>query len=181
MQRNALARCLGVAMVTFVAAVSSSSGDVAGVGDNGFTIHTTLSLSVPPARAYAAMVEVGKWWGSDHTWSGDASNLSIDPKPQGCWCEKLPNGGGVRHMNVVFAAPGKMLRLEGGLGPLQAMAVAGSMTWKFDASEKGTAVDVTYVVGGYNPGGFKELSGGVDAVLKAQIDRYKRYAETGKP
>ena len=36
-------------------------------------------------------------------------------------------------------------------------------------------------VGGYAPGGFKEMAGGVDSVLRAQFERYKRYAETGKP
>lgn len=170
-----------LAVLVFFAAASRATADVQAVSENGFTVTSTLTLSVPPARAYAAMTEVAKWWESAHTWSGDARNLSIDAKPQGCWCEKLPGGGGVRHMTVVFASPGKLLRLEGGLGPLQAMAVSGVMTWKFDPAEKGTAVQISYVVGGYNPGGFKDLAPGVDGVLKQQIDRYKKYAETGKP
>jgi len=84
-------------------------------------------------------------------------------------------------MTVVFASPGKSLRLAGGLGPLQPMGVAGSMSWTFTPSEKGTSLQLSYVIGGYNPGGFKQLAPGVDAVLKIQLDRYKKYAETGKP
>lgn len=169
---------LGLAAVVGLA--PAALGDVADVGEQGFTIRASVALSVPPAKAYSAVTEVGKWWAGDHTYSGDAGNLSLDPRPGGCWCEKLP-GGGVQHMTVVFASPGKVLRLAGGLGPLQSLAVAGSMTWTFDAGEKGTTVKFVYVVGGYNPGGFKDLAPGVDKVLKEQIERYKRYAETGKP
>ncbi|MEP6767286.1 MAG: SRPBCC family protein [Acidobacteriota bacterium] len=163
------------------AAAVPAPGEVSDVADNGFTFRSAITVSVPPARAYAAMVDVGKWWGPDHTFSGDAANLSIEARPQGCWCERLPGGGGVRHLNVTFASPGKQIRFEGGLGPLQSMAVTGSMSWKFDPAEKGTTVEVRYAVGGYNPGGFKELAAAVDGVLRAQIERYKRYVETGKP
>jgi uncharacterized protein YndB with AHSA1/START domain len=173
---SCLALVLSVAAAPFVAA------DVADVGDNGFTLKSTLRLSVPPEKAWAAAVEVGKWWSSEHTYSGDAANLTLDARPGGCWCEKLPGGSaGVQHMTVVFASPGKSLRLAGGLGPLQSMGVAGSMTWTFAPAEKGTTVQLTYAVGGYTPGGFKDLAPGVDSVLKAQLGRFKNYAETGKP
>jgi uncharacterized protein YndB with AHSA1/START domain len=157
-------------------------GEVIDVAENGFTVRNTVTVSADPAKAYTALTDgIGKWWDPDHTFSHDAANLSIDPKPQGCFCERLVGGGGVRHLAVVSAVPGKTLRLEGGLGPLQAMALAGSMTWSFQPEEKGTSVEVRYVVGGYNPGGFKDLAPAVDAVLRSQLQRYKRYVETGKP
>ncbi len=180
---RARARALAMlALVTLVFALPSLA-DVADSADNGFTLRETANLSVPPARAYAAMLEVGKWWASDHTYSGDAANLSIEAKPGGCWCEKLPGGGGVQHMTVVFLLPGKQVRLAGGLGPLQTMGVAGSMDWKFDPADKGSKVELKYAVGGYSGAGasFKDFAPGVDSVLKAQFERYKRYAETGKP
>ena len=43
-----------------------------------------------------------------------------------CFCEALPNQGGVRHMEVVRFAPGKALVLVGALGPLRSLAVTGS-------------------------------------------------------
>jgi hypothetical protein len=170
---------LGIALLAVSTAVASA--EVVDVGDNGFTIRETATVSADAARAWAAAVDVGKWWDPEHTYSGDSANLSLDPKPGGCWCEKLPGKGGVAHMTVVFADPGKVLRLSGGLGPLQSIAVTAVMTWSFKSGDKGTAVDVTYVAGGYHREGFKDLAPGVDAVLRAQIERYQRYVNSGKP
>ena len=58
----------------------------------------------------------------------DAKNLSIDARPGGCFCEKLPNGGGVEHARVVYVAPREVLRLSGALGPLQGVGCR----WKPD-------------------------------------------------
>ena len=54
------------------------------------------------------------------------------------------------------------------------------MTWEFTAAEKGTGVELRYAVG-LHPGGFRDLASVVDRVLKEQLDRYKRFVETGKP
>lgn len=169
------------APLVLAGAAARASGGVLDVAENGFTLRETVTVTAPPDKAYAAMLDVGKWWSPDHTFSGNAANLSIDARVTGCWCEKLPNLGGVRHMTVVYLAPGKVIRFEGGIGPLQSMALSGSMTWKFDAQEKGTSVELRYAVGGYNPGGLKELAPIVDGVLRAQAERYQRYVDTGKP
>jgi uncharacterized protein YndB with AHSA1/START domain len=171
-----IARGLAPLLAALLAACAASA-EVVDAGDTGFSVKV---VQTGAARAYAAAAAVGKWWDPAHTYSGDAANLSIDARPQGCWCEKLP-GGGVRHMTVVFASPGKILRFEGGLGPLQSMGVSGVMTWTFQTAGEATTVELTYVIGGYSRGGFKEISAGVDAVLRGQIERYRRYVDTGKP
>jgi transposase len=117
------------------------------------------------------------WWDSVYTFSGDASNLSIDDRAGGCFCEKLKNGGSVRHLEVVFADPGKTLRMIRGLGPLQAMAVAGNMTWSLSKIDSGTNVKVTYSVGGYRPGGLQKMASLVDKVMFEQLKRLKEYIE----
>lgn len=173
-------RVVPLLLAALAAVPAGVPAEIVDAGENGFTVRYTATVPVAPARAYAALTEIGKWWHPEHTWSGDAANLSIDAKPQGCFCERLP-GGGVRHLTVVYAAPGKLLRLEGGLGPLQGMGVTGIMTWTFRPAEKGTSIEMQYVVGGYRPGGFKDLAPGVDPVLGMQFGRFKRYVETGKP
>ena len=104
-----------------------------------------------------------------------------DPKPMGCWCEKLPNGGGVRHMQVVMVMPGKMLVMTGGLGPLQSMAATGSMNFKLSPEQGGTKLEITYAVTGYLPAGMNSLAAAVDGVLTEQFTRLKNYVEKGNP
>jgi hypothetical protein len=81
-------------------------------------VKITLSIHAAPADVYRSLIHVGDWWNSQHTYSGSSRNLSIEEKPMGCFCEKLPTGGGVRHMEVVHVVPGKMLGMTGALGPL---------------------------------------------------------------
>ncbi|HTO86990.1 MAG TPA: ATPase [Thermoanaerobaculia bacterium] len=180
MFRRSLARHLVLLAAGFSAALASA--DVLDTGDGGFTVKNTVTVPVDGLKAYTTVVDqVGKWWDPAHTYSGDAANLWIEAKPQGCFCERLPDQGFVRHMAVIFAAPGKILRLSGGLGPLQSIAASGVMTWSFKPAEKGTTVEVRYTVGGYNPAGFKDLAPSVDSVLRAQLERYQRLLATGKP
>ena len=87
-----------------------------------------MTIQASPENVYAALTgKVGSWWNPEHTYSHDSRNLSIDARPGGCFCEKLDNGGGVEHMKVVLAWPGRMLRMTGALGPLQGSGLAGSM------------------------------------------------------
>jgi len=147
----------------------------------GFTVRESVTVEATAERAYTSVVQdIGKWWDSSHTYSGKSENLSIDATAGGCFCEKLP-GGGVRHMVVVLAIPGKFLRLSGALGPLQALAVTGSMTWTFTTDAEKTKLEVSYAVGGYSPGGLQKIAPAVDRVLAEQLERYVRFVETGKP
>lgn len=84
-------------------------------------------------------------------------------------------------MRVVYLKTNEALRLSGALGPLQASGVAGAMTWRLSAAEKGTRLEVTYSVGGYMAGGFETIAPAVETVVKEQADRLKRYVETGVP
>src|SRR5437588_77759 len=154
-------------------------GEVVDSGASGFTVKTTLTIKAAPDAVYRQIIHVGDWWDSAHTFSGDAHNLSIEEKPMGCWCEKLPQGG-VRHMEVVFLSPGKKLVMIGGLGPLQTMATTGSMTFQLSPAEGGTKLEVTYAVAGYLAAGLNNLAAPVDSVLGQQIGRLKNFMETGK-
>src|SRR5882762_10493021 len=105
----------------------------------GFLVKFDVNVNAPAAKVYDALVgQVGSWWNPEHTYSHDARNLSIDPRPGGCFCEKLSNGGGIEHLRVVYIAPPQIVRFSGVLGPLQASGVAGSMTWKLTSGPDGT-------------------------------------------
>ena len=172
MRRSLLARGFG--------AVDALGAAVVDSGANGFTVKISVVIHAAPEEVYQKLVHnVGDWWSSDHTFSGDSHNLTIDDKPMGCWCEKLTTGG-ARHMEVVLAAKGKALVLSGGMGPLQSMAVSGAMSFDFTPDKGGTKVDLTYAVGGYLAAGVNTLAGPVDGVLTAQMGRLKNFVELGR-
>ena len=172
-----------LAAATLLGALSSTAfADVVEATPGGLLVRFEATVNAPPDKAYAALTgEVGSWWNMDHSYSRDGKMMSIDARPGGCFCEKLPNGGGVEHMRVVFAMPGSTLRLQGGLGPLQTAGVVGSMSWRFIAAPAGTKIEMSYSVGGYLQGGLDKMSGPVNGVLGEQFTRLKTYIETGKP
>jgi hypothetical protein len=153
-------------------------------GPSGFSLTLETAVSASPDEAFARFIRIGRWWSSKHTFSGNAVMMTLDAKPGGCFCESLPGGGFVRHMDVVFSAPGKTLRLEGGLGPLQGMGASGvmSFTFKPEGPEgKTTRLALTYTVSGFATGkGLAEIAPAVDGVLTEQLSRFKHFAETGE-
>ena len=152
------------------------------VTPNGFLVKFEVIINAPAAKVYDALVgQIGSWWDPEHTYSGDAKNLSIDARPGGCFCEKLPNGGGIEHARVIYVAPREVLRLSGALGPLQASGVAGTLTWKLTSGSDNTRIQLSYSVGGFIDGGFEKIAPLVENVLRGQLDRLKQFAETGKP
>jgi uncharacterized protein YndB with AHSA1/START domain len=148
----------------------------------GFTVRQTRTVAAAPGKVWAALARPAGWWSSDHTFSHDAANLTLDPVAGGAWLERLPSGGGVRHLTVVFVDPPTTLRLEGALGPMQALGAAGHLTFSLKAGDAGTEVTETYDIGGHapGPGGLGALSAVVDRVLGEQADRLKSFAETGR-
>jgi hypothetical protein len=144
----------------------------------GFEATETLSVAAPPRKVWDALMRPDHWWSSQHTWSGDAKNLYFDPS--GCFCERLKVGA-VRHMTIVYNDGATTLRLFGALGPLQMTGATGHLGFVLKPQGPGTALTLTYDVGGYAKGGLAErFAAPVDKVLGEQAARLKRYAETGK-
>jgi uncharacterized protein YndB with AHSA1/START domain len=130
---------LAAALASFI--VGTAFAGVADSSASGFTVKIVVHVQAPPAEAYRKFVRnIGDWWNSSHTFSGSAKSLSIEEKATGCFCEKLPDGGGVRHMEVVTIMPGKMIVMTGALGPMQSLAAAGNMKVQFSPEEGGTKI-----------------------------------------
>ena len=160
--------------------VANASAEVLDSAPGGFTISHRSEISAGRIDVYnAAVNNVGDWWSDDHTLSGNAGNMYIAARTQGCFCERLGPSGGVVHLIVTFVNPGVILRLTGGLGPLGLMGVSGNMTWEFEDSEVGTAVTLKYAVGGYHAGGLDSIAEAVNAVLVEQMMSLKAFAENG--
>lgn len=145
--------------------------------DAGFVSVHEVEIAAPPGRVFEALVaEVGKWWDPAHTYTGDAGNMTFNEFPA-LW-ERLSDEGFVRHMAIDMVRPPTTLRLSGGLGPLQPLAVAGAMTFDLAPSAKGTRISYRYVVNGRR---LAQWAGPVDRVMAGQLARLRRYVETGAP
>ncbi len=156
-----------------------ASADVLDARSDGFTVSQSALINASRHDVYrAAVADIGEWWSDAHTMSGDASNMYIEARPQGCFCEALGDNGGVVHMTVSFVNPSVILRLSGGLGPLGLMGVYGNMTWEFDDSDEGTLVTWKYAVGGYLPQGLLQIAPAVDSVLTSQLNSLKTFIES---
>ena len=56
---------------------------------NGFTVRYEVEVAAERPVVYAAAVaQVGEWWSSDHTVSGDAANLSMTTTVPGASCPR---------------------------------------------------------------------------------------------
>ena len=183
MQRRIVSTLAGIgAGAALLLSAGDAAAEVTDSAANGFTVRHVVPVKAERARVYAAAVgDVGMWWSSDHTVSGNAANLYITTTVPGCFCESLGEQSGLVHMIVSFVSPGVLVRMTGGLGPLGLMGVAGNMTWEFDESDSGTVVTLQYAVGGYMDGGLDTVAPAVDAVLGEAMRRLKSYIETGSP
>ncbi|HEY0975019.1 MAG TPA: SRPBCC family protein [Solimonas sp.] len=137
---------------------------------NGFTIENSVTVPVDAATAWNALTsDVGRWWPADHTWTGKATNLSIQARAGGCFCE-IDGAHQAQHMTVTYTEPGKLLRMVGGLGPLQGMGLSGTMEWRLaPADGGGTRITLWYRAGGYTPDDISKFVPVVDQVQAIQL------------
>jgi hypothetical protein len=163
----------GFAVLAAYAMSGPAHGAVVGSSPNGFKLREEVEFAGPPASAWKHLIDIGSWWNPEHTYSGRSSNLALTLSPGGCWCEKLENGGFVRHLDVVLVIPEKTLRLTGGLGPLQGIGATGALTFTLRSASPGaTTVIAEYSVAGYSPEGLASMAGAVDEVLGEQLRRF---------
>lgn len=172
---------LAVVATSLIAAVSApASAEVTQVDENGFVTRTTAVVEADAKQVWLALISPAKWWNSAHTWSGDAANMSLRPQAGGCMCERIPEDpdseevtleGSVEHMRVIQAFPEKVLRMRGGLGPLQSEPATGVLTIAIGADENGgTRIVWEYVVGGHMRYKKSAIAKAVDGVMIQQLD-----------
>jgi uncharacterized protein YndB with AHSA1/START domain len=161
----------------------AAAGEVTAAAPTSFVLESSVTADAPIGQVWDTLRSPQRWWNPEHTYSGDSANLYLDAQATGCFCERTPKDkGSIEHAHVVYVAPGRMIRMVGGLGPLQAEAVTATLSLKLDAQGAGaTKVTMTYVVGGHMRQGGEALAPLVDRVLAEQLTRLKAAAEAGPP
>jgi hypothetical protein len=167
-------------MFAAMVAAAPARAEVTTSSANGFEVKHQISLVVPQARAYASFGNISAWWSKDHTYSGDASKLTLRLTPGGCFCETI-EGGGIEHLKVSYVKANEQVVFSGALGPLLYEGVAGSLDVKFEKIAGGTRVTFVYRAAGFARGNAAAYAPTVDAVLGEQVRRLRVYAAGGAP
>ena len=169
-----------LAAVVATALSSPAYAEVKATSDTGFNVVHITSVAATPDEIWKRLIAPKDWWNKAHSWSGSSAGFYIDAQANGCFCElfqekgadgKLKTTGSVEHMRVIFAQPGKVLRMQGALGPLQSEAVIGTLTVAMEPAKDGTTTKVSfsYVVGGYMRYKVGDIAPAVDKVLGEQF------------
>jgi hypothetical protein len=147
------------------------------------TVEHKVSSRARPGDLYRALGRIGKWWNSQHTFSGSAANLKLEPQAGGCFCERWKDGS-VEHGRVIQTQRDRLLRLDAKLGPLLDLAVTGVLSFSLEPSTTvqpgGTDLLVAYRISGDPSHNLAPLAAPVDKVIGEQVARLVRFAETGK-
>ena len=162
--------------LSLLVASAPATAEVVSAGGNGFEVRNSVDVPLRSQEAFAAFGRPEAWWGAEHTYSGKSGNLAMALSPGGCFCEALPNGGGIEHLRVTYVDPGKRVVLTGALGPLLYEAVAGVMDVKVEAVAGGSRVTMSYKAAGFATGSADKLAPLVDQVLAEQLKRYRDFA-----
>lgn len=161
------------ACIILLLASVMTKAEVSEVSEQHFIISIKTTLMAPKEQAYQQFLQIGDWWQDSHTWFGDASAMTIEPKAGGCFCERNGDKQAL-HMTIAHVNPGISVQMIGGLGPLQSLAVNGHMLWNFESTEDGnTTLTLTYRVTGFVNQKTKDWSKAVNGVLQQQVESLK--------
>lgn len=157
---------------------SAALAEIKSQSDNGFAIFHIADVAAAPDEIWSKLILPNSWWSSDHSWSGDADNLYLEPKVGGCFCELLKtetdgqssDAGAVEHMRIIHIDRDRTLRMLGALGPLQSEAVNGTFTVAIKGNGDGTSkLSFLYVVGGYMRFEVSKIAPSIDRVVGEQF------------
>lgn len=168
-----------LATAFFVGTTGSAQAEVDTVTEHGITIKSNIHLNTDRQSAFSQLLKIGDWWLSDHSWFGSSKAMQIDARAGGCWCEINGDKSAV-HGVISQINPGKLLRLNAQLGPLQEQAVSGVLTFQLEDVGSGSHLYTTYTVNGFSAEAAKEWAPIVDYVINEQITRYGRLINSGK-
>ena len=168
-------------LISAIVLALPAGAEVKDVSASGFTVENSAVVPLDASIAWQALVDsVDSWWPKDHTWWGRASRLTIDARAGGCFCE-MAGERQAQHMQVVFVDPPRLLRMIGGLGPLQGMGLSGVLEWRMSAVDGGTRITLCYRAGGYATEDLGKLATVVDGVQALQLGGLTDYLRAHNP
>ncbi len=152
-----------------LAVIAPVRADIVSASDSHYVLRHEGTTALSPEATWERLIAPATWWHPDHTYSGDAGNLNLEPRAGGLWREEWP-GGSVAHGEVLSVIPGKTLRLDAPFGPLQGVGAYTVWTITLEAIDGGTLVVFDESSIGPQTADMAELAKAVDYV-KAEAMR----------
>ena len=129
-----------------------------------FALKLEAESVLTPEEVWARLIVPADWWHGEHSYSGDAANLSLEAKAGGVWREDW-DGNSVWHGTVLQAQPNKVLSLSAPFGPLQGLAVQSVWTITLTPLETGgTLIRFDHVTNGTDASNLDQLAPAVNFV-----------------
>lgn len=146
--------------VTFI---QISKAEVISADKSHFRLELVAETTLSPEQVWKKLINPQKWWHSDHKYSGDSANLTLELKAGRFWREKW-EGGSVLHGTVLNIQPNKLLRLSAPFEPLQEMAVETLWTIVLTPAKTGTTIKFDFIASGSASSGLDKLAAAVNYV-----------------
>ena len=160
----------GIVLALALIVPATGQAEVLSVSDTHFALRQEARSELTPEQLWQRLIRPATWWHPDHTYSGDAANLSLDVQAGGLWREDW-DGRSVAHGRVLFVDPGKVLRLDAPFGPLQGLGAYTMWTITITPDENGSAVVFDEVSTGPPTAKLTDVAGAVDYVKSEAIRR----------
>ena len=167
-----------VPIAAVLALTPASTAEVTEKAPDGFVINLERSSELTVSAVQAKARDIGGWWSSAHTYSGDAANMSLEAAGGSLfWIERW-EAGFVEHGRVLVDMENEAaatFRLQAALGPLQEMGVNGVLSIVSEAeTDEGTpeesVIRFQYVITGASFSGMDGIADVVNMVLTEQIE-----------
>ena len=169
--RLSLVACLSVLFS------GAATADVIEASPDHFVLRQEATSSLSPQEMWQRLINPATWWHPEHSYSGNADNLTLDVQAGGLWKEEW-DGGSVTHGEVIFVNPGVQLRLDAPFGPLQAIGAKTIWTITISAEGEGSRVVFDEISHGVPSSKLDELAPAVDFVKTEAIRRLTAVEET---
>lgn len=147
-----------------------AAADVVESSATHYVLRHEATSTLSADALWQRLIEPASWWHPDHTYSGDAANLSLELKPGGLWAETW-DAGAVTHGTVMLVETGSVLRLDAPFGPLAGVGAHTVWTITIEADGDGSRVVFDEVSSGPPTAKMDELAGAVDYVKTEAINR----------
>ncbi len=164
---------MGAVGFFFLSFFCSAYAEVVSSSPEHFVVKHQVSSTLSPAQVWQKLIHPSRWWHSDHTYSGDANNLSLDLQAGGLWREDW-EGGSVAHGTVLYVQNERVLRLDAPFGPMQGLGVSAVWTISIKPQDKGSLITFDLNVNGSSASNLDSLASAVDSVKGAAIKSLAR-------